>query len=564
MSNDNPTSEWLALVRSRLDGIAERQDLPTRLRDLEAIDRAIVEARQLRNARAWPRTLPSEIWVKVFMQCRSLWYTGRYIDQPFRFGWMTVTHVCSSWRQIALGAPILWTDLTFNALSLPHQFVPDILARAGSAPLDVSIYWQNNRPTPRDLNIWLSSSTCRRVRTLSLSGAAAALETAIAHLSHSTPHLSYLSLSCNEEVPATLASSSLKDAPRLRRLALTNCELPRSLPPSFRYLAHLSIHSREGYLPPYSTLRDVLTLPGLQRIDLSDIVPINDTTQSSFPTLVLSEDLRRFDFQILNQEPAVEGIFFVSCLQFPWKCSCSIEICAYEPPDVIEPLLHGVLSRLLPRLSFSGSPNSMKATHVFLGDIDYLQICSTKVEAKLSRVGRRMRGHSSADEIINDITIRLADVQRAPLYSLVAHSRFLTLDTLRGISISSSAISALNEPTIAGELHRAANISRLDIHPFADEDHRKLLDVLSRSYEVAAGSGPRVLFPKLETVVWQYNPRYSAEDVVQAVAILDFLRCRSEQGAPIREIAIPPHVSHWAVWHTVRSTARIAVTILPE
>src|SRR6266566_1844152 len=50
----------------------------------------------------------------------------------FKLGWVTVTHVCSLWRHVALDHCTLWTPHRFN---LGLEWATEMLRRAGGAPL---------------------------------------------------------------------------------------------------------------------------------------------------------------------------------------------------------------------------------------------------------------------------------------------------------------------------------------------------------------------------------------------------------------------------------------------
>ncbi|EIM80223.1 uncharacterized protein STEHIDRAFT_116065 [Stereum hirsutum FP-91666 SS1] len=59
-------------------------------------------------------------------------------DKPSRstLGWIRITHVCRSWREIAIGSPILWTATPFQ---LGKYWMEEFLRR--SEPVPAKIYW---------------------------------------------------------------------------------------------------------------------------------------------------------------------------------------------------------------------------------------------------------------------------------------------------------------------------------------------------------------------------------------------------------------------------------------
>jgi len=52
-----------------------------------------------------------------------------------RLGWITVTHVCGFWRQVALDCRNLWTHSRFD---LGLEWTTEMLRRARDAPLDLT------------------------------------------------------------------------------------------------------------------------------------------------------------------------------------------------------------------------------------------------------------------------------------------------------------------------------------------------------------------------------------------------------------------------------------------
>ena len=68
----------------------------------------------------------------------------------FRLGWITITHVCSLWRHIALDHCTLWTHHLFN---LGLEWTTEILRRAGGAPLKLSFSEQAVPYPPSEDNV---------------------------------------------------------------------------------------------------------------------------------------------------------------------------------------------------------------------------------------------------------------------------------------------------------------------------------------------------------------------------------------------------------------------------
>ena len=68
----------------------------------------------------------------------------------FRLGWITITHVCSLWRHVALGHYTLWTHHGFN---LGLEWTTEMLHRARGAPLKLTFSEQVVPYPPSEDNV---------------------------------------------------------------------------------------------------------------------------------------------------------------------------------------------------------------------------------------------------------------------------------------------------------------------------------------------------------------------------------------------------------------------------
>ncbi|KAI0040251.1 hypothetical protein FA95DRAFT_1472499, partial [Auriscalpium vulgare] len=95
---------------------------------MRAIQLAISSLHIRRNAYLPVSRLPPEMLAKIFqfLVLLDLEWTREGL------GWIAVTHVCASWRAIALGCPSLWTNLTFR---LGMEWAETMLGRSRGLPL---------------------------------------------------------------------------------------------------------------------------------------------------------------------------------------------------------------------------------------------------------------------------------------------------------------------------------------------------------------------------------------------------------------------------------------------
>ncbi|KAF5330516.1 hypothetical protein D9619_005218 [Psilocybe cf. subviscida] len=108
-----------------------QEAISTELVDLEArrlvLQKHIQELRTLRNTYAPISKLPDEVLLEIFALTQKLYPQDKWYQE--------VTHVCRSWRDIAIDAPTLWTNPPLSK----HDFSMLMLARSKSADLTISI-----------------------------------------------------------------------------------------------------------------------------------------------------------------------------------------------------------------------------------------------------------------------------------------------------------------------------------------------------------------------------------------------------------------------------------------
>ncbi|KAI0919574.1 hypothetical protein AcV5_001604 [Taiwanofungus camphoratus] len=82
--------------------------------------------RSIQNSTAPINRLPNELLVDIFSNVKG---SSRYM------AWIKLTHVCRSWRELALATPLLWTTVSVEK-GLP--FVHACLNRSGDVPVDIA------------------------------------------------------------------------------------------------------------------------------------------------------------------------------------------------------------------------------------------------------------------------------------------------------------------------------------------------------------------------------------------------------------------------------------------
>ncbi|KAF8504403.1 hypothetical protein F5888DRAFT_1630854 [Russula emetica] len=196
-------------------------------------------------------------------------------SSPIRLGlgWITVTHVCRRWRQVALSDPNLWRTIVFD---LGAEWAEEMLARSKAALIsysrDLSFQPRVSRRRSLDDEVTLRKHLSH-VRRLVLSGNPESLAPAVRALTTPAPHLESLELLRNapqfRELCITLPSDLFAhNAPKLRHVILSGCAVPWDSP-LFRDLTHLDIR-----IPPVvpfprpapASQSDLLSIPTLERL----------------------------------------------------------------------------------------------------------------------------------------------------------------------------------------------------------------------------------------------------------------------------------------------------------
>ena len=191
----------------------------------------------------------------------------------FKLGWITITHVCSLWRHVALDHCTLWTSHRFN---LGLEWSTEMLRRAGGAPLKLNFSEQVIPYPPSEDNVAnVIPRLLHRVSTLTIEDKActsAVLDT----LTLPAPLLRSLTISTSRF--AVLPQSLFGDVvPNLHHLFLSNA-LPTWTSVALTCLKSLSITIDRNIdtvnLPSYANLFNALqTMYNLESLFLVGCIP---------------------------------------------------------------------------------------------------------------------------------------------------------------------------------------------------------------------------------------------------------------------------------------------------
>ncbi|VDB86816.1 unnamed protein product [Peniophora sp. CBMAI 1063] len=184
---------WSSVFNTRFDAAScTLSDLDA---ELEAVKKYHTLARQKRNALTSVCKLPVELQSKIFRIVRDDWELKD--DGPRRgkprngLGWIFLSHVCSSWRKVAISDPVLWR--TIDCLKIHPSAIHTILHRAGKQGLRMTLNLSDCSPSTLSsaLQTWLNPLMCRRTELLKVSSTGS---TVLDSLPRHMPHLKTLSL----------------------------------------------------------------------------------------------------------------------------------------------------------------------------------------------------------------------------------------------------------------------------------------------------------------------------------------------------------------------------------
>lgn len=261
-------------------------------------------------------------------------------------GWITVTHVCHRWRQVALSDPNLWGTIVFD---LGVEWAEEMLARSKAALISYSrdLLFQPrvvSRRRSLDDEVTLRKHLSH-VRRLVLSGNPKSLAPAVRALTTPAPHLESLELLRNahhfRESCITLPSDLFAhDAPKLRHLTLFGCAVPWDSP-LFRDLTHLDIRippvvpfprsapaaqSDLLSIPTFDRLLSILeAMPSLQVLTLGNCLPRPESTRRVVP-------LRHMSKLSLNGSLS-EVVAVLERVSLPSSASLSLHCSGHNPLD---------------------------------------------------------------------------------------------------------------------------------------------------------------------------------------------------------------------------------------
>ncbi|TFK68406.1 hypothetical protein BDN72DRAFT_841788 [Pluteus cervinus] len=369
--------------------------------EIKTLEDRILLLRTARNRLAPVSRIPMELFSEIFLLARdnSEKPSGRMV--------LTISWVCRSWQDMALGVPQLWSRIDFTQ----YDWVQAFLDRSATAKLIVLANAETTNPAIEQFLQHLP-----RIRDLTLhvptnSGGGGRL---LSSDRWTTPALNLQSLVlANVVLRADLFSG---ECLALRTLALYNCDLSWTVVGSFSHLTYLCITHTH-----YATLLEVVeilrSLPQLERLEFDNALEDEPLEDNSFQPARLS---KLTSLSIKNERPAMVAALLKS-LVIPETAIMSFEELDLEidtnPVDLIESI---------------NSCRTAGLRHLF--DL-HLQISPRHFSITISEVFSETE-HSDGELQETIISFRMALIEHEVLEALLGVLQTLRLTHLGYLDIS--------------------------------------------------------------------------------------------------------------------------------
>ncbi|KAI0630511.1 hypothetical protein C8Q77DRAFT_1133458 [Trametes polyzona] len=261
---------------------ATREDLES---EIATHARAIIDLKGRLNTMTTVARLPPELLSEVFLHVTRDAYAIYQSSNHLHYGaarfyaWVKVSHVCRSWREVALSTPRLWGHIILTKRSV----VEDMLLRSKRAPLSLSAAIFSSKDDRTRVLEQLMQET-PRIKELRLSGPVCLLQDFCAKLTEPANNLDTLVLSDNASHTYPLLSNNALSQtvfpgklPYLRTLEIRGLVFDWTVPvlsPTLTRLVLVGRMDSQSLLGSFNQLLTVLdTMPGLETLVLENAIP---------------------------------------------------------------------------------------------------------------------------------------------------------------------------------------------------------------------------------------------------------------------------------------------------
>ncbi|KAI0358097.1 hypothetical protein OH77DRAFT_1242088 [Trametes cingulata] len=244
----------------------------------------VIELKGRINNLAATSRLPPEILSEIFALVAISHYETQqrnHYGPSHAYKWITLTHVCRTWRTVALSTPRLWSRIVLTRPDVARE----VLARSKKAPLWVSATLAyHDDPRLEVLNTLMQESS--RIKELRLTGPARMVQSLSTQWRLPATKLESMFLSSDVKpfdrdsfLPSQALSSEFLSGqvPRLRRLEIHRITVDWTSPLLCHTLKTLIVHARYDTTPKLGDFSQLLTalegMPSLETLHLNEAIP---------------------------------------------------------------------------------------------------------------------------------------------------------------------------------------------------------------------------------------------------------------------------------------------------
>jgi len=487
--------------------------------------------------------LPPELLSLVFRHVRDI-ITREFnshidaFDNPFAFerrcdvkDWMITSHVCHSWREVALNTVSLWSHLVVTRNN--YKWAEECLRRSKGSSLVLSTAEEDENDLdphhPSTALLKELKNHMGRCCELNLQLTTGDLIDFLSQTNTSRViHFQYIYLP-NSESPAgprrppPLIDDSLLIADSLRRLSIACCPIDWSAS-IFHRLTHLQLHHipEESKLECHTLLSFLFGMPRLETLDLCDFLRMADS--EAYRGKADGTHLQHLKHVELDDNPyALAG--FLSSLPIRPHCKVLINVEGYPDTTVEEflPILSWVSNHFRPPVL--GSSDASDASHNYWRSLRIFHLTSY-----FGFQGYTVEKNLEPHNILFEHSIRLPDIEDVgvdvdvpilprPLFTSLPISRIVYLEIA-----SYHWLSVLSKPMW---INIFGSISTLETICMAVRSLPFFLALLP--YHQDSRSMP---FPVLSSVIVQNDTE------ADYGVILSSLRYRFQHGAALKKLVL--------------------------
>ena len=333
---------------------------------------AITDLKGRINAMAPISKLPPELLSAIFTDVATHRSTGEPLRSrsgtasaipPYR--WITLTHVCHSWRIIALNTPRLWSRIFLTR----HDATCEVLARSKKAPLWVTANL-SYLDEPRRVLLDVIMKESSRLKELSVTGPTRLLENLYPRWTGQATLLESLSLSDDTvfdsvSMPLFVEYPSFPmvfqgTTPNLRHLNVRHVAIGWDNPLFCSTLTSLTVLSRFHSTPRLGNFGQLLQALGnmsrLESLELDEAIPhVDEDPASAFTTPLQRVTLPNLR-QLCISSDAVNCTHFLSFVTLPPTARLLITGRTEEAVEELVRLFTAHLARAPPLLTARISP----------------------------------------------------------------------------------------------------------------------------------------------------------------------------------------------------------------